>query len=117
MGKPGTDESVAPVPTWNDALRDVQAELDQAKAHRREVVRAANDAGLSMRAIGEVIGISAAGVHRMIRGTDKPIPLTDLLQAPAYIARECDGSGGFGPPPDSGRLGWVVCSGCARCRR
>jgi hypothetical protein len=53
--------------TWREVLVDAFEGVDRAYEHRTEVVQAAHDAGLSLRQIGAVVGMSAAGINRMVR--------------------------------------------------
>ena len=54
-----------PQATWREVLVDAQEGLDAAEKHRTAMIRAAHNAGLSLRQIGGVLGMSAAGVHRV----------------------------------------------------
>ena len=74
--------------TWEDAIADAFAGVDRAYAHRRAVCRAANEAGLSMRNIGAVVGKSSATVHKIIGGARKPRDVDALLNAPAVIPEQ-----------------------------
>jgi DNA-directed RNA polymerase specialized sigma24 family protein len=60
-GKPGYI-----FPTWRAALADAQARIAGAYEARQRLVRAASDAGLSYREIGEAIGLSAAAVGKIV---------------------------------------------------
>lgn len=53
-------------PTWRAAIADAQARIADAYAKRRLQFRAAHDAGLSYREIGEAAGLSAAAVGKII---------------------------------------------------
>lgn len=53
-------------PTWRAALADAQARIGDAYAARARLFRAASEAGLSYREIGEATGLSAAAVGKII---------------------------------------------------
>ena len=92
---PGTslvteDDSGYAWPTWREALTDAFEGVDRAYERRRQIVQAAYDAGLSFRAIGAAVGMSASAIHKIIgrqrgsvgrqRGSDA------ILDAPATTA-------------------------------
>jgi DNA-directed RNA polymerase specialized sigma24 family protein len=53
-------------PTWRAALADAQARIGDAYEKRRQMFRAASDAGLSYREIGEATDLSPAAVGKII---------------------------------------------------
>lgn len=67
-------------PSWREALLDAHLLIDHAYDRRRRVFQSAFDAGLTCAQIGETVGMSAAGVHKVI-GRQRGGP--DLLDAPA----------------------------------
>lgn len=77
--------TTAPAPTWREALLAAFAGVDTAYARRAEVVKAAHDAGLSLRAIADVVGISAAGVHRIVGKMGSQPNAAALLDTPAAL--------------------------------
>lgn len=52
--------------SWRDALAAAHAGIANAQEHRRRTFRAAADAGLTRREIGEATGLSTAGVQRVV---------------------------------------------------
>jgi hypothetical protein len=69
-------------PTWREALIDAFEGVGAAYDRRRRIAQAAFDAGLTFRQIGEAVGMSAAGVQKIIgrqRNGD--------LDAPAFQSR------------------------------
>lgn len=52
--------------SWRDALQSAHRGIQVAQEHRQRVFRAAQAAGLSQRQIAEAVGISAAGVNRIV---------------------------------------------------
>jgi hypothetical protein len=69
--------------TWREALKEAQAGIGKAEERRSEVFRAANDAGLSLRQIAGVVGVSAATVSRIIDRPDDE--RGDILDAPVGV--------------------------------
>lgn len=72
-------------PTWRAALEDSQKRIGDAYAQRARMFRAASDAGLSYRDIGEAAGLSPSRVCTIIgreRATlDSPVaPLAEEAQ-------------------------------------
>lgn len=66
-------------PTWRSALADAQKSIEHVYDRRRRIFQAAYDAGLTLGQIGEAVGLTAAGVHKIIgrqRGAS--------LDAPAF---------------------------------
>lgn len=55
-----------PSPTWRELIADASVGIDEAKARRREVFRAAHAAGFSQREIAKAAGISASRVNTII---------------------------------------------------
>jgi DNA-directed RNA polymerase specialized sigma24 family protein len=53
-------------PTWRAALGDAHARIADAYETRARMFKAAHDAGLSYREIGEATGLSAAAVGKII---------------------------------------------------
>lgn len=87
---PILDEPRAPgyvFPSWRDALLSGQDGVTAAYDRRRAIFKAANEAGISMRAIAEVVGISPAGVNKVIgRKADRDV--NDLLASPARVGEQ-----------------------------
>ncbi len=54
--------------TWRDELADAQAGIQRAHDHRQAVFRAAQNEGLTLRAIASVTGVSFNTVKRIIDG-------------------------------------------------
>lgn len=71
-------------PTWREALADAQKGIDNAYERRKRVFQAAYDAGLTLAEIGEVVGLSAAGVHKIVGRQRGGVN----LDAPAFLGRE-----------------------------
>lgn len=65
-------------PTWRSALAEAQAQIANAYEQRQCWFKAAHDAGLSYRQIGEATGLSAAAVGKIIGR-----PQTTTLDSPA----------------------------------
>lgn len=53
-------------PTWRTALADSHARIADAYEKRRRMFKAAHEAGLSYRAIGEATGLSPAAVGKIL---------------------------------------------------
>lgn len=53
-------------PTWRSALADAQRGIDHAYDRRRRIFQSAYDAGLTLGQIAEAVGLTAAGVHKII---------------------------------------------------
>lgn len=53
-------------PTWRAALGDAHARIADAYEKRARMFRAAHNAGLSYREIGEATGLSAAAVGKIL---------------------------------------------------
>jgi hypothetical protein len=71
--------------TWREALLDAHAGVAKAYAHRQQVFIGAHDAGLSLRAIGEVVNLSPAGVAKIV-GPEKESPnAAAILDSPAPL--------------------------------
>lgn len=68
--------------TWRAALKDSHERIADAYEKRRRTFRAAADAGLSRREIGEAVGLSAAAVQKII-GKDAKATLDDRAGSPA----------------------------------
>jgi DNA-directed RNA polymerase specialized sigma24 family protein len=66
--------------TWRDALVDAQAGIARAYGHRARMFRAAHEAGLSYREIGEATGLSAAAVGKVLGKQDRA-----TLDSPANV--------------------------------
>lgn len=62
----GADLPAYVFPTWRDALADAQAGIASAYGHRERIFRAAHEAGLSYREIGEATGLSAAAAWKVL---------------------------------------------------
>jgi predicted XRE-type DNA-binding protein len=52
--------------SWRDALADAQAQIGSAYSYRQRLVRKASEAGLSYREIAEALGLSPAGVSKIM---------------------------------------------------
>lgn len=76
-GPVATDASGYVWPTWREALQSAAHGIEAAYEHRRRVMQAAYDAGLTMKQIGNAMGLSPAGVNKIIgrqRGADLDTP-------------------------------------------
>lgn len=103
-------------PSWREALIHAHGGIERAHEQRRRTFAAAHDAGLSFTEIADVVGLSAAGVHKIVGKKSATLDSPAGFAIMEEKAHECDGSGGFGPPKDSSLLGWIACPGCARCQ-
>lgn len=67
--------------TWRQALIDAQRGIDAAHEARSDIFRAANKAGLSMRQIAGVVGLSVSSVHSAIGSKYRVFEKVSLLDA------------------------------------
>lgn len=64
--------------SWRAAIADAHTGIETAQEYRRRTFRAAADAGLSRREIGEACGLSSAAVQKII-GKDKRVTLDSIV--------------------------------------
>jgi hypothetical protein len=77
-------------PTWEAALQDAFKAIDWAYERRKRTVIAAVEAGLTYASIGDAVGMSAAGVHKIARGNSKRRTQQELLRAQVGSKRHAE---------------------------
>jgi DNA-directed RNA polymerase specialized sigma subunit len=70
--------------SWREALIDATKGVDHAYDRRRRIYQTAYDAGLTMQAIADVVGLSQTAVHKIIGNQGRHRDVAALLESPSH---------------------------------